>query len=693
MASDTAKIVTALRPLVPSLVLFSFVINLAVLISPIYMMQVLDRVIPSGNLNTLMLLLFIAVAALITNALVEYFRDLTLGRAANWVECAYSSVLLRGGSRGQADNLRHVATVRDFLATRGAANTLDVPWLPLFLLALGLVHPLFLILIAVASTLFLILHLVGSMVTRTSKSLASEARGESMDALRSLEREGPMAELMSIGGNLSERYLKALNQHRRFHETGSTRSTAFDSAIKFLRSALQIAALSLGAYLVTLGNLTPGGMIGASIIIAKTLGIIETTMSTWPHITCTWQAVKALNVAQQSGARIQTSVGDLSGLLKAQNLTYPRGGGAPPRIERVSLELKPGECLAILGESGSGKTTLLHALAGIDPAPIGNCFVDETDVRTLDTGTRDAAIGYLPQQANFISGTIADNIARFAFEHDDEKVLAASRMAGVHGLISGLPDAYDTDIGAAPYILSAGQKQRIALARALYEPPKYLFLDEPNALLDHNAERQLGDAIARLKADGTTIILVAHRMSIVNLADKVIVLEQGRVLDYGPRAEILGRMANSHRRLRLPIAGSVSQDLSDWVARQFVRSGDEDFSNRANVIANEMYNFARENGPKSPERMLHMEFKFIDDNTCSITLSEPRKAQFEAKISKVRKAVELSMPNISDDLSSDEQSLAMVMKLSDRFEHQARPEQTSLFARIIQNTPSPEVMQ
>ncbi|MEM9270161.1 MAG: ATP-binding cassette domain-containing protein, partial [Pseudomonadota bacterium] len=402
----------------------------------------------------------------------------------------------------------------------------------------------------------------------------------------------------------------------------------------------------------------------------------------------------AKSLAAQTGAdpRVGTDIADLSGALKTESLTYPRGGGAPPRIERIALRVAPGECLAILGESGSGKTTLLHALSGIDPAPIGNTFYDESDVRTLSTATRDAVIGYVPQQANILAGTIAENIARFSETRDDEKVLAAARLTGIHGMISALPLAYETDLGDTPYVLSAGQKQRVALARAVYDPPRYLFLDEPNALLDHNGERQLGDAIRRLKSTGTTIVLTAHRMGIVNLADQVLVLERGRPIEYGLRADILGRMANGHRRLKVPISGGALQDLSDWVARQFVRDGDDGFSQRATVVATELYNFAKKNGPDSPERLLGFEFRFIDDHTCSITLSEARKTQLEAKIHKVKEHV--NMQQVAEgELPEDEASLATVFQIADTVAHSNKEGTSALCARITHTPPNPEAVQ
>lgn len=688
--TSPSQIIVALRPLLLPMVLFSLVTNLAVLVSPLFMMQVLDRVVASGNLNTLALLLMLAIAALATNACVEFLRDFALGKSGMWIENQISHILLSHAQRGQTGSLRHLSQLRDFVGGRGLTSAFDIPWIPIFLVALLLIHPLFLALVTGAAVLFALLRFATKLLCEPQDAAEAQARSASVKSLEMLESEGPLADIMSIGQNLANRYLYFMGAAQNHANQALGRRAALDSTGRFLRSALQIAALSTGAGLVAVGQLSAGSMIGASIIIAKTVGIIESAFSTWPQIIGARDAARALSGTANESPRLQTEIGELTGALRAENLTYPRGGGASPRMERISLNLRAGECLAILGESGSGKTTLLHALAGIDPAPIGNVFMDETDVRTLDIQTRDQRIGYLAQQAVFLSGTIAENISRFAQERDDEKILAAAKLAGVHGMISALPDAYDTNLAKTPYLLSAGQKQRIALARAIYEPPAYLFLDEPNALLDHQGERQLGDAIARLKRAGTTIVVVVHRMAIAQLADKVLVMERGHVLDYGARSEILGRMANGHRRIKLPIAAGAHQDLEDWVARQFLRDGDEDFRSRAATIALELYNFATENGPKKPGRMLGFEFNFIDDVTCSITLSEPLKLQLQAKVSKVRKAVEMAAP---EALSSDEQALATVMKLASKFEHRANDKESAFFAKITQNTATPTVMQ
>lgn len=385
-------------------------------------------------------------------------------------------------------------------------------------------------------------------------------------------------------------------------------------------------------------------------------------------------------------AHTPTEMTELSGRLTAQGLIYPRGGGAPPRLDRVSIELLPGECLAIVGDSGSGKTTLLHALCGIDPAPIGSVFLDESEARTLGPETIAQHIGYLPQQARLVKGTLAENISCFAENPSDVKIVNAARTAGVHGLISALPQAYQTDLGDAPYVLSAGQKQRVALARSIYQNPKYLFLDEPNALLDAVGERQLCDTLAVLKSRGTTIVMVLHRSGIMGLADKVLMMDQGRMADYGPRAEVLGRMSNGKQRLKIPLNAASVQDLNDWIVAQFSRHSDREFCAKATMVGTELFNAACLNGAQDEQRDGIFTFRFIKEHLCELVLREERHSAAAEKMPKIRSLVE--HPEVSMvDLPSDEIALAVVAQMADALQVQ-NIDDASLFSAVLSSDKS-----
>ncbi len=653
-----------LGTLVSPLLGFSFVSNMAVLISPLFMMQVLDRVIPSGNLNTLLMLLGIALLAVTLNSFVDFNRDIALGRAARWVDrfCMQAALSQQGKDRQQA--IEAVLQLRGFFQPSFATSVLNLPWIPLFLGAIFLIHPLFLVLIAcIVASLFLVKK-AAEFATRTASAKAATAAGQASETLTDITENIATGDLEIIVNNLSDRFITQQDLHHQSEDHASRISTLATAISAGIRTGAQLSALSLGAFLVVSNELSAGGMIGASIICAKTIGAAEQAINSYPRIQATRKAVNLIRKYLGMSAQRTTEVSDLSGGIRCENLLYPRGGGAEPRLSRISFDLAPGECLAIIGDSGSGKTTLLHALCAIDPAPIGTVFLDESAAQTLGPETLRKMVGYLPQQAQLLSGSISDNIACFAAQPDDDRIINAAKSAGVHALISALPQAYDTDIAENRHLLSAGQKQRVALARAIYENPRYLFLDEPNALLDAQGERQLCDTLARLKKSGVTIVMSLHRSGIMGLADKVLLLDQGKLADFGPRAEVLGRRTSGSRRLVLPVNAAALLDLADWVTSQFMRNTDEAFCQKAILAATEMFNATCLNGPTDVERKVTFTFKFEDTKTCNIRLVDSFTTDLEAKLPKIRSLVR--HPDVDMiDIDADELALAVVVQLTD----------------------------
>ena len=673
------------RLLIP-LVLFSLITNLAVLVSPIYMMQVLDRVVPSGNLNTLALLLLVALGAIALHSVVEYFRDTCLTRLARWIETVGARAALRCEGNARQDAISNVGELAGAFKGGLAVTALNMPWVPVFIFALMLIHPMFLVLIAlIVGATWGVTRICGFVTADAQRQAVGISRRE-MLTLQDATDQMLVSGIRAILENLTRRFFNLQRQRHGFEEQ-STRTTTIESACSaFLRTSAQILSLTLGAFLVVQGDLTAGGMIGASIITAKTIGTIESSLTSLDNIKSAFAAYRDLGKQLTTQAHVPTEMDELSGQLSAQGLVYPRGGGAPPRLDRVSVDLAPGECLAIVGDSGSGKTTLLHALCGIDPAPIGSVFLDESETRTLGPETIARHIGYLPQQARLVKGTLAENISCFEENPSDTKIVDAARTAGVHGLISALPQAYQSDMGEAPYLLSAGQKQRVALARSIYQNPKYLFLDEPNALLDAVGERQLCDTLAVLKSRGTTIVMVLHRSGIMGLADKVLMMDQGRMADYGPRAEVLGRMSNGKQRLKIPLNAASVQDLNDWIVAQFSRHSDREFCVKAAMVGTELFNAACLNGPQDEQRHGIFTFRFVKEHLCELVLREERHSAAVEKMPKIKSLVQ--HPEVSMvDLPSDEIALAVVAQMADALQVQ-NIENASLFSAMLSSDKS-----
>lgn len=655
-----------LKSLLLPLIVFSFVTNLAVLVSPIFMMQVLDRVVPSGNLATLWLLLSAAMGALAVHAVVEYCRDISFQRVARWVEAVSSRSAVAGKGENGANTIAHLKDLRGFFQSQ-AAHALNLPWIPLFMIALFAIHPLFVVLVIAIAALQYVVKTAAGFLSRDALQTAQTLSERESDTLSDATDPQVAAGMRATYTNLADRFL-TLQAQRHIAENAATSASVTGSSVQnALRMAAQISALALGAALVVQGDLSSGGMIGASIICSKTIGILEASFNSVPHCRRFLEAYKALGaiLAQETVAATELDI--LSGELNVQGLISPRGGGAPARLERVSFSLGAGECLAIVGGSGSGKSTLLDAISGVAPCPIGSVFFDETELRTLGPATASRFIGILPQQARLTKGRLADNISCFAPNPDDDAVVSAAKTAGVHGLISSLPDAYATDIGANPHLLSAGQKQRVALARAIYHQPKYLFLDEPNALLDAEGERQLCETLAQVKQSGTTIVMVLHRSGIMGLADKILMLDQGRMTDFGPRAEVLARMNDGKQRLRIPLNAQSLQDLNDWIWAQFQRSDDDSLRQKAMLTTTELFNAACQFGAAEGPRFAMVNFRFVEATKCEIILSEDAATNAAKIMPKIRSLVAHPEVNMFD-LPPEEIALAVVAQVAESFE-------------------------
>lgn len=658
-----------LKGLLPALIGLSAISNLAVLISPLFMMQVLDRVIPTGNLQTLGLLLLAASAALLLQAIVEALRDITVRYTARWTERVCLPAVMAAKSDVQPQLITAIAHLKAGLAPQTAAAALSLPWLPVFLAVLWIIHPWFVVLacglLALAALVRLARH---ALTVHTHTQLTSIAQAETTleaDTQTIAAQPG----MRALSNNLMQKLLSAMAQRTQLEDQMTPLTASADAVATLLRSLAQLTALSLGAALVVADTLSAGGMIAASLILAKTVGSFETLISALPDLRAGYAAYCELLELPPPTQGQATNVPNLSGELRCEGLISPRGGGAPPRLDRISFEIAAGTCLVIIGPSGSGKSTLLDALSGAIPCPIGTVWLEDTEVKTLPLSSQTRHIGYLPQQAALYHGTLSQNIASFSEKISDEDVIAAAQNAGVHGLISALPQSYDTDIGAYQHLLSAGQKQRVALARAIYNRPRYLFLDEPNALLDAAGERQLCAVLARLKAQGTTIVMVLHRSGLMGLADYVLSLGNGRMADFGPRGEVLGRMSSGRRRIELPLRETSQRDLTDWVSAQFTRASDTELAQRAELIATELFALTQISGTQDRPRKAQFLFRFLSDHSCEITATEAGQTKADLKLSKVAKLLRNPATQMSE-LPGDEAALAVISQMSDQFDIQ-----------------------
>ncbi|MGH6905489.1 MAG: type I secretion system permease/ATPase [Geminicoccaceae bacterium] len=542
----------------------SLFLNLLVLVSPLYMLQIFDRVLPSGHIETLLALTAAATLALLVFGILEVIRRQALVRIGTWLDRTLSGPVF-AASVGEAlvgratggQPLRDLAQLRGFISSESVFPIFDVPWTLVFIAVIWLLHPWLGTLALVSSLLLLALALGNELMMRTPLQQAGERwmiaqrRGET--AVRNAEVVHAMGMLPALLQGWHRDNDRAVSEHARAGDRGA----AFVGVAKFLRLLVQIGILGLGAWLVLDGELTGGGMIAGSILLSRALAPLEQAIAAW----------KALVAARASHDRLRLLLDRHPGGTPAIRLPVPEGRvsverlafKAPasnhPILKSVAFELAPGDMLAVIGPSGSGKSTLCRLITGIWPPTSGHVRLDGAEVHAWDRADFGAHVGYLPQDVELFAGSVRDNIARMA-EAPDEAVIAAARLAGAHETILRLADGYATEIGPQGATLSGGQRQWIGLARAMFGEPRLVVLDEPNASLDQAGEAALVDAIGRLKALGATVILVAHRPSLLAHVDKLLVLRDGAGVLFGARDEILPRLM-VQRPLRAVTAASA----------------------------------------------------------------------------------------------------------------------------------------
>ncbi len=533
---------------------FSLFINALMLVGPLYMLQVYDRVLTSGSLPTLVFLTVAAVGLILTSALLEFVRARVLVRLGGQLDGQLDERLFSGllgfalGFNGNstAQPLRDMETVRTFLTGPGIIAMFDAPWTPLFLAVVFMFHPLLgFVALAGAAILFL-LAAISELATR--KPL-TEATRNSLGALQFAESTTRNAEVIEAMGMLPGLRQRWLSVHRRAlaeQAKASDRAGAITAASKFVRPVLQVAMLGTGAYLALQQIITPGVMIAASIIMGRALAPVEGAINNWKNLILARGAYRRVNDFvrdngdQEQSMRLPRPVGAVS----VNRLVAAPPMGRSPVIKGISFYIAPGEVVGVIGPSAAGKSTLARLLVGVWAPSSGNVRLDGADVSKWNHLELGPYLGYLPQDVELFNGSIAENIARFS-EPNPEQIVQAARAAGVHELILHLEQGYDTVIGEGGAILSGGQRQRIGLARALYGDPAFVVLDEPNSNLDGEGEAALNRVLLDLKARGTTVVIIAHRPSVLAVVDKMLVLRDGMIEMYGAKDEVLPKVTRA----------------------------------------------------------------------------------------------------------------------------------------------------
>lgn len=539
--------VQRIRPAITVAMVFSFFINILVLTSPLYMLQVYDRVLTSRNELTLLFITLVVLFLFVVYAVLEGLRTQVLVRAGIQFDgdlrdpvfrTVLDSTLQKRG--GDAQAFRDVDTLREFLTGAGLIAFCDAPWIPVFIIVCFIMHPFFGVLAIVAGAIILGLAIANDRVTRDPMRQAAAAGIAAQNDVAATLRNSEVMRAMGMWRGLQQRWQARRDELIGWQASASDRAGAMMALIKFVRQAVQVLILGGGAYLAITGKLSPGSMIAASILVGRALAPIEAAVGQWKGFVASRGSWDRLQQIFRTTAKApeRMSLPPPAGKLSVENAFIAPPGAERPVVANVSFSLEAGKTLALIGPSAAGKSSLVRGLVGVWPLVNGAVRLDGFELRQWDPEELGQHVGYLPQDVELFSGTIAQNIARFtAFESPE--VIEAAQLAGVHEIIQALPQGYETQIGEAGAALSGGQRQRIALARALFRKPAFVVMDEPNANLDADGEQALARAIVHMKSLGKTIIVVTHKTNLLAYADKILLMQGGGVSRFGERDEIL----------------------------------------------------------------------------------------------------------------------------------------------------------
>ncbi|AQR75879.1 hypothetical protein BXU08_12800 [Sphingomonas sp. LM7] len=550
------------RPLIIA-ALFSGGVNLLFLASPIYLIQVYNRVIPSGSIPTLIGLSFALLLALGTMALFDSVRARLLIRAAARLDRilahrVFQAVIdlapARGATARNAQLLRDLDQFRSVLAGQGAQFFFDVPWMPLFLLVLFLIHPLLGAVGLAGAVSLLVLAFWNDRATRESAKIAAEAANRSYAFTDSVARFAGPVRAMGMNDRLAVRWHIDRDTMMRRQAEGSDRNAGFASAIRFLRLTLQSAMIGIGGYLVIEGQMLAASIFAANLLLGRALAPLEVAVSGWRSIAQGIQAgrrvQKGLSEAPPRSSKVKLPDRDVE--IEIRGMRFTPAGGRRPALDAINLDIAAGEAVGIVGPSGAGKSCLARLLVAVTNPSQGKVLIGGIEGRHWTAENLARYVGYLPQTVGLFPGTIRDNIARFS-DAPDEEVVKAAQRANVHDMILSLPEGYETEVDSGGASLSGGQRQRIGLARAMFGSPRLLVLDEPNAHLDADGEEALAAALCTLKSEGSTIVLIAHRLNPIAHVDRVIVLSGGQLQLDGPRARVF-------RKVRTDVVRSIARE-------------------------------------------------------------------------------------------------------------------------------------
>jgi ATP-binding cassette subfamily C protein len=530
------------------IVAFSMSINMLLLVVPFYSIEVFDRVISSGSVETLVGLTFIAAMALVFSAAFDTLRSRLLSRFAVRFERHLAPIVLESmivdatnRGDGRAQDIVKLRELRTFLSSTTIASLLDAPFLPAFVFILFFLHPWYGVIALVGSVVLFTMGIVSRWIARTEIAQASQVAQKTQAMLDGIVRHSALVRAMGWTRGAIREFMELNDQALSPVVRASERVYAIGAAARMVRTILQIAAIGAGAWLVLQNEVLAGSLIASSILIARTLQPMEGLISARRVLTSAreaWTQVQAA-VAPVGVLERRTLLPAPSGRIEVERVTYRTAAAPRPILAGINFQCPPSTLVVVIGPTGAGKSTLLRLMAGLERPSGGTIRLDHAALYDWDPDQLGQFVGYLPQDVQLLGGTVAEAIAGFDEHARDEDIVAAATRAQAHEMILALPAGYQTEIGRDGNKLSGGQRQRIGLARAFFGNRKLILLDEPNANLDPEGEQALCSAIEGARGRGATLVIVTHRPGLLTIADAALLLRDGVQLAFGPPAEVL----------------------------------------------------------------------------------------------------------------------------------------------------------
>lgn len=536
--------------------LFSMFINILMLVPPLYMLQLYDRVLGSRSQDTLIMLTLIVVVLFITMGLLEVVRSRVLVRVGNKLDSMLSQRIFdslfelerKAPGRSSSMPLNDLTQVRQFMTGNGLFAFFDAPWMPIYIIVLFIFHPAFGFFAIFAAIVLVGITVANEYSTKEKLAEANNLSRASTIYVDSNIRNAEVVNAMGMRNNISKIWADKYYGFLNAQNIASDSAGVWSNLSKSLRVMFQSLILGLGAYLAINMEVTPGMMIAASIIMGRALAPLDLIIGSW----------KGFSSARSSYERIEGLLNDFPKDKEYMQLPAPKGeitlenvvvippSGTVPSLKGISMRIEKGDVVGIIGPSAAGKSSLARVMLGLWPLSNGVARIDKADISQWNREDLGQYVGYLPQDIELFEGTVSQNIARFG-EVEPEKVVEAATKAGVHEMILKLPEGYDTKIGPGGASLSGGQRQRIGLARALYNNPVFVVLDEPNSNLDDVGEAALVEAIKTLRAGGTTVVIITHRTNVLQATNKLALINNGVLELYGNTNDVLNAIAQKQQ--------------------------------------------------------------------------------------------------------------------------------------------------